>query len=69
MAPPLPCLSAVAVSSPAYMVRNHPLNRLDAGDLLYNVDFRSVYSTILSKWMQAPAAHVLGRDFPNLNFV
>jgi uncharacterized protein (DUF1501 family) len=46
-----------------------PLNRLDAGDLLYNVDFRSVYSTILSKWMQAPAAHVLGRDFPNLNFV
>jgi uncharacterized protein (DUF1501 family) len=46
-----------------------PLNRLDAGDLLYDVDFRSVYATILSNWMKTPAAHVLGRDFPKLNFV
>ena len=45
------------------------LNRLDAGDLFYDVDFRSVYATILSKWMKAPAAQVLGRDFPKLNFV
>lgn len=45
------------------------LDRLDAGDLFYNVDFRSVYSTILSHWMHAPAAQVLGRDFPKLNFV
>src|ERR1700693_2063002 len=46
-----------------------PLNRLDAGDLYYDVDFRSVYSTILSKWMKAPASQVLGHDFPKLNFV
>jgi uncharacterized protein (DUF1501 family) len=46
-----------------------PLNRLDAGDLFYDVDFRSVYSTILSKWMNAPATQVLGHDFPKLNFV
>ena len=46
-----------------------PLNHLDAGDLFYDVDFRSVYATILSKWLKAPAAHVLGRDFPKLNFV
>jgi uncharacterized protein (DUF1501 family) len=46
-----------------------PLDRLDAGDLFYNVDFRSVYTTILSNWMKAPSAHVLGRDFPKLNFV
>ena len=45
------------------------LNRLDAGDLFYDVDFRSVYATILSKWMKAPAAQVLGRDFSKLNFV
>jgi uncharacterized protein (DUF1501 family) len=45
-----------------------PLDRLDSGDLFYNVDFRSVYSTILSHWMQAPAAQVLGRDFPNRIF-
>ncbi len=45
------------------------LGCLDAGDLMYNVDFRSVYSTILSRWMKAPAAQILGRDFPKLSFV
>jgi uncharacterized protein (DUF1501 family) len=45
------------------------LDRLDAGDLFFNVDFRSVYSTILSKWMKAPVAQVLGREFTNLDFV
>ena len=45
------------------------LTSLDTGDLVYNVDFRSVYSTILSRWMKAPAAQILGRDFPKLDFV
>jgi len=54
---------------PGLYGKQPPLNRLDAGDLFYNVDFRSVYSTILSKWMEAPPAHILGRDFPKLNFV
>jgi uncharacterized protein (DUF1501 family) len=54
---------------PGLYGKQPPLNRLDAGDLVYNVDFRSAYSTILTKWMQVPAAHVLGRDFPQLNFV
>jgi uncharacterized protein (DUF1501 family) len=54
---------------PGLYGKQPPLDRLDAGDLFYNVDFRSVYSTILSKWMKAPAAQVLGRDFPKLNLV
>jgi uncharacterized protein (DUF1501 family) len=45
------------------------LTSLDSGDLVYNVDFRSVYSTILSRWMKTPAAQILGRDFPKLDFV
>jgi uncharacterized protein (DUF1501 family) len=45
------------------------LDKLDAGDLLYSVDFRSVYSTVLLNWMKAPAAKILGREFPKLNFV
>ena len=45
------------------------LDRLDAGDLFFSTDFRSVYSTILINWMKAPAAKILGRDFPKLNFV
>jgi uncharacterized protein (DUF1501 family) len=44
------------------------LSHLDAGDMIFNVDFRSVYATILSNWMKAPAAQVLGREFPNLTF-
>ena len=45
------------------------LDKLDAGDLFYCVDFRSVYSTILLDWLKAPAAKILGREFPKLNFV
>jgi uncharacterized protein (DUF1501 family) len=45
------------------------LDKLDAGDLFYSVDFRSVYSTILLNWMKAPAAKILGREFPKLKFV
>jgi uncharacterized protein (DUF1501 family) len=45
------------------------LDKLDAGDLFYGVDFRSVYSTILLDWLKAPAAKILGREFPKLNFV
>jgi uncharacterized protein (DUF1501 family) len=37
--------------------------------LIYNVDFRSVYATILNRWLKAPAAKVLGQDFGPLAFV
>lgn len=42
---------------------------LDHGDLKYTVDFRSVYATLLEKWLKAPSAKVLGRPFPLLGFV
>ena len=54
---------------PGLFGKQPTLDRLDAGDLFYNVDFRSVYSTILSSWMKAPAAKILGRDFSKLDFV
>jgi uncharacterized protein (DUF1501 family) len=44
------------------------LTDLDAGDLKYTVDFRSVYATLLERWLKAPSATVLGRRFPLLNF-
>jgi uncharacterized protein (DUF1501 family) len=65
-APMFVCGGAV---KPGLYGRQPSLNGLDAGDLLYTVDFRSVYSSILANWMKAPAAHVLGRDFPKLNLV
>ena len=52
------------------MFGNYPsLSALHQGDLAYNVDFRSVYATILDRWLRAPSAEVLGRQFPLLNLV
>lgn len=48
----------------------HPsLTELDAGDLTFNTDFRSVYGTVLENWLTAPSATVLGRKFPLLPIV
>jgi uncharacterized protein (DUF1501 family) len=45
------------------------LSALNAGDLAFNVDFRSVYATILDRWLRAPSTAVLGRQFPHLTLV
>ena len=45
------------------------LDSLNSGDLAYNVDFRSVYATILDRWLRAPSAEVLGRQFPLMGLV
>jgi uncharacterized protein (DUF1501 family) len=48
----------------------HPsLTKLNAGDLIHTVDFRSVYATILDKWLGAPSRQVLGKAFPLLPLV
>lgn len=45
------------------------LSDLDNGDLKYTTDFRSVYATILNKWLNTPAQQILHDDFPQLNFL
>ena len=45
------------------------LTDLDNGDLKFNTDFRSVYGTVLDKWLGAPSQVVLGRKFPALPFI
>lgn len=49
----------------------HPsLRRLDdSGDLIYSVDFRSVYATILEDWLGADAQTILGKKYDKLGFV
>lgn len=43
----------------------HPsLEDLDQGDLKYGTDFRSVYATILERWMGVPSDGILGGRFP-----
>jgi uncharacterized protein (DUF1501 family) len=45
------------------------LTNLDNGDLRFHTDFRSVYGSVLDKWLGAPSATVLGREFPALSLV
>ncbi len=45
------------------------LTQLYQGDLVYNVDFRNVYATVLEKWLRAPSDVVLGRKFPLMPIV
>ncbi|MBV9689577.1 MAG: DUF1501 domain-containing protein [Ktedonobacteraceae bacterium] len=46
------------------------LSNLDQnGNLKYTIDFRSVYATVLDRWMGASSKDVLGADFGSQNFL
>lgn len=48
----------------AGVLGDHPsLTDLDAGDLKYRIDFRSVYAGILENWLKADSKKVLGASF------
>lgn len=42
---------------------------LDNGDLKYNVDFKSVYATVLDQWLGADDEKILGQKFEQLKFI
>ncbi len=41
----------------------------DGGDLLHNVDFRSVYSTILDQWLGLDPKPIVGGSYEQINFL
>ncbi|MDR3709557.1 MAG: DUF1501 domain-containing protein [Capsulimonadaceae bacterium] len=45
------------------------LTDLDQGDLKFTTDFRSVYATVLDRWMGADSERVLGGKYDNLEFI
>jgi uncharacterized protein (DUF1501 family) len=46
------------------------LTRLDTnGDLMFGIDFRSVYGTVLDRWLNASSTQILGGSFENLPFL
>ncbi len=45
------------------------LNNLDDGDVKFQLDFREVYSTILTKWLGADANAILKQKIKPLNFI
>ncbi|MDQ3277202.1 MAG: DUF1501 domain-containing protein [Bacteroidota bacterium] len=45
------------------------LSDLDEGDLKFKVDFKNVYSTILSTWLGADDKMILGNNYEKLKFI
>jgi uncharacterized protein (DUF1501 family) len=45
------------------------LTDLNQGDLKHKVDFKSVYATVLNKWLSADDGVILGGKFDKLNFI
>ncbi|HEX5168887.1 MAG TPA: DUF1501 domain-containing protein [Cyclobacteriaceae bacterium] len=45
------------------------LKKLDNGDLIHTVDFRSVYATILDQWLGADSEKILGSKFRSVGFI
>lgn len=45
------------------------LSGLDNGDLKYTVDFKSVYATVLNKWLGADDLRILGKNYGLLHFI
>ncbi|VAX41384.1 Protein of unknown function (DUF1501) [hydrothermal vent metagenome] len=49
------------------LIGDHPsLTDLDNGDLKYNIDFRSVYASILEDWLSADSKVILERNYRKL---
>jgi len=57
------------LKNPGFYNEGPDLLNLDNGDLIYQLDFRSVYATILNQWLDADAPAVLGREFKLLNLL
>jgi uncharacterized protein (DUF1501 family) len=45
------------------------LDRLENGNLVHTVDFRSLYATVLERWWGVPSNAALGGKFASLDFV
>lgn len=45
------------------------LLNLDNGDLIYDIDFREIYATILESWLGVNEKAILGKNFNKLNFL
>ncbi len=63
------CLFVAGQSVKGGLYGKYPsLTDLDKGDLKYNVDFRSVYATVIEDWLKGSANPVVRGDFEKLGF-
>ena len=62
------CMFLVGAKVKGGLAGQYPsLEKLGEGDLIFNTDFRSVYATVLERWLGCPAAPTLGKPFPPLD--
>lgn len=54
---------------PGFYNEGPNLSRLDKGDLIYQVDFRDVYATILDKWLKGSSQQILNKNFQGLQLI
>ena len=60
----------VSGATKAGLFGDHPsLTDLDDGDLKHATDFRSVYATLLDRWLRIPSEPVLGGKFAAAEFL
>ena len=58
------CMFLIGSKVKQGVVGQHPsLTALDQGDLGHNIDFRSVYASVLQNWLQTPSKPILGEQF------
>ena len=57
------------LKKPGFYNEGPDLLNLDNGDLIYQVDFRNVYATILNQWLDANAPAILGGKFETLGML
>ena len=58
------------LKTPGFYNELSSLSDLDTnGDLKYTIDFRSVYATILNKWLAVEDERILNKSFSKLNFI
>jgi uncharacterized protein (DUF1501 family) len=50
------------------IIGDHPsLTKIPMGNLEHSIDFRSVYATVLDRWLGVSSKDVLGGEFAGLN--
>lgn len=57
------------LKKPGFFNEGPDLTQLDQGDLVYKVDFRNIYATILDKWLQTDSKAILNKQFKPMAFI